>query len=149
MIDRQYIDQLVQEKVNNTHIFPVSITVSKSNNIIIILDSDESISIDDCIAVSRQVESNLDREKDDFELNVSSAGLTQPLTQVRQYKKNIDHQLDITLQDQQKISGYLKAVDEEGIEILETIRIKKQLKTRDIVRLRYADINTAKLIITF
>ena len=88
MINRDLIIQLTEEKLKKDQ-FIVEVTVGQANRISVLLDSETGITIDDCIQVSRHIESNLDREAEDFELQVSSAGLGQPFKVHRQYIKNL------------------------------------------------------------
>ena len=84
MIDKRVVEKIVQEAIAGTDKFVVEISITRSNTIFIYMDSDTHITIDDCIAISRQVEHSLDREKEDFELQVSSYGLDRPLVLLRQ-----------------------------------------------------------------
>ena len=88
MIDKVKVAELVNEKLTDDQ-FLVEVTVSSSNVIHVMVDSDTGISINQIVEISRFVESNFDREVEDFELSVFSAGLSEPLSLVRQYKKNI------------------------------------------------------------
>jgi len=88
MIDKLKIAELVNEKLTEDQ-FLVDVTVSSSNVIHVMVDSDTGISINQIVEISRFIEGNLDREVEDFELSVFSAGLSEPFTLVRQYKKNV------------------------------------------------------------
>lgn len=97
MITTEIIQNLVDEKLEGTSIYAVDITVSPGNVIKVELDGDEGISIDDCVLVSRHIEGGFDREQEDFELKVMSAGIGEPLKVDRQYHKNIGREVDIRL----------------------------------------------------
>ena len=79
----------------NPSLFLVNLTIGADNGIKVVLDGDEGVSLQDCVDVSRAIEHNLDREEEDFSLEVTSAGATSPLTLPRQYNKNIGRKLQV------------------------------------------------------
>ncbi|MFN3138678.1 MAG: ribosome assembly cofactor RimP [Allomuricauda sp.] len=79
----------------NPSLFLVNLTIGADNSIKVVLDGDEGVSLQDCMDVSRAIEHNLDREEEDFSLEVTSAGATSPLTLPRQYNKNIGRKLQV------------------------------------------------------
>ena len=85
---KEKVEQLIAEGVEGTDIFLVKLTVSSSNDINVLLDSDSGLTLSHCRSISRAIESSLDREDEDFSLTVSSAGVGEPLV-LRQYKKNV------------------------------------------------------------
>lgn len=115
MIDRKKIEGLIDEKLSGTDRFLVELKISEANNIQVFIDSDSQVSISDCVQVSRQIESNLDREEEDFELHVSSAGLDTPLRTLRQYKKHIGQMLRLKMKDGSHYLLQLEEVNDEGI----------------------------------
>ena len=124
MIDRNVILQLVEEKLASTEMFLVDVAVKTGNVIVVEIDSDEAVSIDDCVALSRWLEEHLDRDKEDFELEVGSAGITSPFKVLRQYVKNIGNEVEILLKAGVKLTGVLKEADENGI----VVTVEKQVK---------------------
>ncbi|MEI6696654.1 MAG: ribosome assembly cofactor RimP [Bacteroidota bacterium] len=152
MISKQKIADLIEEHLAGTDKFLVEFSVSPFNQIIVFIDGDQGVTISDCIALSRKIESNLDREIEDFELDVSSGGLDLGLRVNRQYIKNIGRTVDVKLNDNTKLSGVLKAVDEHSIS-LELLPSKKKKKTDEIVELNktidFKDIKETKIVITF
>ena len=84
----------------------------------------DSVSIDDCANLTRAIESHFDREKEDYELEVGSAGLTSPFKVKRQYEKYLDEEVEVLTNDGRKLKGTLKSVDEETF----TIGIAKKVK---------------------
>ncbi len=153
MIDRKRIIALIEEKLTSEQ-FIVDVEVSGSNQISVVIDSENGISIDDCIQISRQIEGNLDREEEDFELQVASAGLGQPLKVFRQFMKNIDREMEVVLKDGQKLEGILRSASENGFE-LETSKKeqvegkkKKELVTR-LHSISFDQAKTVKNIIKF
>ena len=124
MIDKDIINSLVEEKLKGTDYYLVDISVSPDNTISIEIDNDNGVSIDDCVALSRYVDENLDREKEDFELEVGSSGVTSPFKILRQYLKNIGNEIEMLLKSGIKLIGVLKDADENGA----TITVEKKVK---------------------
>lgn len=153
MIDKNKIADIVKEKLTSDQ-FLVDVNVSATNVINIMVDSDSGISINQIVEISRFVESNLDREEEDFELSVFSAGLTEPFHLLRQYKKNIDTEIEVLYKNGQKISGILKSANESVIELEVTTKEKvegskkKELVTR-VHSIDYSEIKEAKKILKF
>jgi ribosome maturation factor RimP len=153
MIDRNKITQLIEDKLTEEQ-FIVSLDVTPTSQIMVTLDSMNGITIDDCVQISRLVEGSLDREEDDFELQVSSAGLGQPLKVYRQFEKNIGQEMEVVLTNGEKLEGLLKSADQDGFELETTKREKleghkkKQLITR-VHRIAFDEAKTVKNIIKF
>ena len=105
--------------------FLVKAEVKGANRIEVEVDHDsEPVDIDTIVALTKHIEAGLDREKEDFELEVSSAGLTTPLVGVRRYRKFIGKELEVLLKKGVKEKGVLVSADEEGF-VLEVIRMEK------------------------
>jgi ribosome maturation factor RimP len=154
MITKEKIRQLVEERTEGTANYIVDINIAPGNKITIEIDSDKGVTIKDCIDVSRYVEQNLDREKEDFELQVSSPGLNQPFKIFKQYVKNIGRMVDVITRGGEKITGKLVAADEEGIKLESEIKMKdektKKRKTiKKIIDLDYSNIKETKVVISF
>jgi len=153
MIDKVKIAELVNEKLTDDQ-FLVDVTVSSSNVIHVMVDSDTGISINQIVEISRFVEGNLDREVEDFELSVFSAGLSEPFRLVRQYKKNVGTEIDVLLVSGQKLSGLITNADEQGINLEVTTKEKtegskkKELVTR-VHKFDYQEIKEAKKVLKF
>ena len=94
MISTEQVEKLANEHLEGTPNYLVNVNVSRANKIIVIIDNDHGgIKVNDCVSLSKFIEDGLDREKEDFELEVSSAGIDFPLANLRQYKKNINRML--------------------------------------------------------
>lgn len=135
-------------------LFLVDLKISASSDITVILDGDQGVTLQDCLDASRAVEFNLDREAHDFGLQVMSAGLSEPLESPRQFRKNIDREIEVILKDSSKVEGRLVAVDEEKIVLqLEYRRPKLIGKGKeDVVEDReipYTEISKALVVIKF
>ena len=154
MITIDSIKKITDTKIAEGTNFIVDIVVKPGNKIIVLLDNDNGISIKDCVEMSRHIESSLDREKDDFELNVMSPGLTEPLKTLRQYQKNIGKQIDVVTKEGKKISGRLNSAEENGIELESKVKEKvegkkgKQLIINNI-KLTFSQIKETKIVISF
>ena len=153
MIDKAHIAELVNEKLADDQ-FLVDVTVSSSNVIHIMVDSDNGISINQIVEISRYVEGKLDRDAEDFELSVFSAGLSEPFRLVRQYRKNVGTEIEVVLSNGQKMAGVLQKADDQGIDLEVTTKEKiegskkKELVTR-VHQFAYAEIKEAKTILKF
>lgn len=147
MINKQLIIKLAEAELKGTDKFLVDVTLGKGNKISVVLDSDSSIGIDDCIEVSRFIESNLDRELEDFELHVSSAGLDQPIRLLRQYKKYIDKEVSVLRAEGKKLMGVLKAIDKNQIKLFIPANKKKKTKEENL-EILLSDIKETKAIIS-
>ena len=149
MINPEKIKQLIEQKIQGTDVFLVEVQISGSNDIVVFLDSDNKITIEDCKSVSRFIESNLDREVEDFSLQVSSAGLDRPLKLQRQYLKNIGQQVKVTKNDGVVETGILLAVEDDGIAIEnEKLSKKKKDDLKEIIKINFEEIKETKLIIS-
>jgi len=124
MIDKNIIIQLVEGQLASSESYLVDVIIKPGNLIVVEIDNDEAVGIDDCVALSRYIESQLDREVEDFELEVGSAGITSPFKVLRQYQKNIGNEVEILLKKGVKLTGVLKSADENGI----VVTIEKQVK---------------------
>ncbi len=110
----------VKELVNNAleerkDLFLLDLRVSENNTITVIIDGDNGVTVEDCVFLSRAVEHHLDREEQDFSIEVTSAGATSPFVNKRQYKKNIGRFLAIKTKDNQEYEGKLANCNDEGI----------------------------------
>lgn len=152
MIAKEIIEKLVREKLDE-RMFIVEINVSSTNVIHIFVDSYDGMTIEQCIAISRNVEHNLDREEEDFALEVSSPGLTESFKVKEQYIKYTGKAIKVVTEDQ-KLEGLLKSTSDEGI-VLETSgkeKVEGQKKKQLVVKeynLKYDDIKSAKAVISF
>lgn len=127
MISKKTVLALAEERINelNCGLFIVELTISATNVIHLELDKEEGyVSINECMSVSRNIEHNLDRESEDFELHVSSAGLDKPLRVLAQYTKNIGREVKVITKDGKKQQGLLVAASENEL-TLETSHFDK------------------------
>ena len=124
MIEKAVVTQLVEEHLQASNPYLVDVTIKPGNYIVVEIDSDDSVSIDDCVALSQYIEAHLDRDVEDYELEVGSAGITSPFKVLRQYQKNIGNEVEMLLKSGAKKVGVLTAVDLSGA----TISVEKKVK---------------------
>lgn len=124
MIDKNEIIRFVEEKLSESANYLVDVVIKPGNLIIVEIDNDEAVNIDDCVELSRYLESKLDRDAEDFELEVGSAGITSPFKVLRQYRKYTGKEVEILLKSGMKFTGILKSADENGI----VVTIEKKIK---------------------
>lgn len=154
MITQETVTGLIEEKIAGTDMFIVEVSVRPGNVIDVTLDSDSGITIEACTEVHRHLLHAMDRDVEDYALEVSSPDLTKPLRVVRQYMKNVGRDLSVKKVDKTKVEGELIEAGVEGIKLKTTqkeeVPGKKGKKTveRDI-QLAYADIAEAKIMIRF
>jgi len=153
MIDKAIIAAIVNEKLTEDQ-FLVDVTVSSSNVIHVMVDSDSGISINQIVEISRFIEEKLDREVEDFELSVFSAGLSEPFSLVRQYKKNIGTEIEVLLTNGMKLIGLMTKADDQGIDLEVTTKEKAEgSKKKELVTtvhpIVYSEIKEAKKILKF
>ena len=152
---REKVAQLLETALDeNKSLFLIDLNISEDNQIRVILDGDEGVTVEDCIAVSRVIEHNLDREEYDFSLEVMSAGVSEPLTLPRQYKRNIGRVLKVKTTKEEKIEGELIAANDESCTLTWSAREPKpvgkgKLTFQKDAVLPFTDIMEANVMITF
>lgn len=120
MIKKEQIIELANQKIEGTPLFLVDVKVSPSNKIEVYVDGDNGIGISDCVSISRHIEGNLDREIEDYSLEVSSPDATKPLKLSRQYLKHVGRDFEIQLNDGTQLTGKLIEVNPAGEIVIET-----------------------------
>ena len=105
MIDKSALIETLTKGMADTDLFLVDVTIGKDNRIVVEIDSDTAVDIEECIRLTRLVENDFDRDVEDYELEIGSAGLTSPLKVVRQYVKNIGNEVEVLTADG-KAEGY-------------------------------------------
>lgn len=124
------------------------------NKIIVLIDREGGVGINQCVEVSRFIEKSLDRDAEDFELEVSSAGLDAPFKVLRQYQKNIGKEVDVKLADGKKVKGQLIEANEKGITVQQVSKEKiegrkaKQTVEKNL-SFTFPEIKETKVVIKF
>lgn len=152
MINKEIVRNVVNSFIAGTDIFLVELKVSTTNTISVLLNKPSGITIEECASLSRQIETKLDREQEDFELKVSSPGLNTPFRVREQYEMSIGKPVEVVDNEGGKTKGILKNVEGEGFEI-ETERVKnkknKKNKTLEQISFNFDEVKTVKEIIKF
>lgn len=151
-------EELVQNLVNeaiaeNQELFLIDLTISAGNKILITVDGDKGVPLSECVRISRHVEHNLDRDNEDFSLEVSTPGATTPLVNNRQYKKNIGRNLEVKT-EAEKFEGKLVGVSENDITLEWKAREPKPIGKGKVTVVKqatvaYNNIKEAKVKIIF
>jgi len=148
MVEKQRIQELVEEFVKGSSLFVVAVKVSSANRITVLADKRDGITIDECAAIHRHIENNLDREKEDFELQVSSPGLDLPFCVIEQYYKNEGKKVEVIDDEGTKYSGKLKNVTEGGFELEIELKIKGKTKELKDISFNFDQVKTTRVILT-
>lgn len=148
---KELLDQALED---NKSLFLIDFKITGNNQIKVIIDGDQGVTVNDCIAVSRAIEHNIDREETDFSLDVASSGVSEPLSIPRQYIKNIGRTLKVQTQNNDVLEGKLSRADENEIELNWKAREPKPIgKGKVTVQkeavLEYKDIVEATVMIKF
>jgi len=154
VIVRADIIELAKEHLEETDFFLVDVLVKPQNSIIVILDGDNGVMIEDCVAMSRHIEGSLDREEDDFDLRVMSAGIGQPFKMLRQFKKNIGKGVCVRMLDETETEGVLVKASVNSLKVKgfpaprkKGQKPSKHEKEPEIVELDFSRVKEAKIII--
>jgi ribosome maturation factor RimP len=153
MIDSDLVKKLVEEKLDD-NMFLVDITVNERNVINIFVDSYDGLTIDQCINISRHVEHSFDRDEEDFELQVSSPGLSANFKVKEQYKKYVGRSVEVVLNAGVELEGIILSTTDEGITFETSTRelVEGHKKKQVVVKqhqLKYDEIKSAKAVISF
>lgn len=136
MIDKQLLTDTVLRAIEGTDNFLVDVRVSPSNEIVVEIDSPEGVDIDTCAAITRTIEQEFDRDVEDYELEVGSAGLTAPMRVRGQFLKNIGNPVEVLTRDGRKLHGTLMGVNDDASEftVAVDVKVKEPGAKRPVVR---------------
>ena len=154
MISKDSIYQAIEQRLTNTDYYIVDVKVAPDNRISVEIDSFDGVSLEYCIEVHRYIESQFDREVEDYELEVSSAGLTEPFKVTKQYEKNLGNEVEVLTKSGKKITGVLVEANDTdfGLQIEKTEKpegSKRKVTVIEDITLAYEDIKYTKYIIRF
>ncbi len=130
MIDKATVIKAVEAAIAPTDLFIVDVTVSPANEIVVELDSPGVMDVDTCADIARAVEAKLDRDVEDYELEVGSAGLTSPFKVIQQYQKNIGNEVEVLTRSGRKFTGVLTEVTADGF----TVEVDRKVQTEGAKR---------------
>ncbi len=154
MIEKKTVCQIVEEWLEGKDYFLVEVTVSPDDKIVVEIDHAEGVWIEDCVELSRFIESKLNREEEDYELEVGSAGIGQPFKVLQQYYNHVGSDVEVLTKDDRKLTGVLKDADEEKF----VVAVQKKVKVEGAKRpklmeedetFRYDEIKYTKYLISF
>ena len=152
MINEAIIKSYLEEELIRRELFLVEVSVRPANKISVFIDNMKGVTLEECIGISRYLENRLDRDTEDFELEVSSPGLDKPLKLPVQYDKNIGRSLDVVKTDGIKFTGKLLSRNEEGIKLETEVKTKDSKgKKRTVIaeqEIKFEEIKTAKVVIS-
>jgi ribosome maturation factor RimP len=154
MIDKKELTAVIEKALDGSKMFLVELKVSGDNVIDVQLDSLESITIDDCIAVNNAVHEAFDQDVEDYELTVGSYSLTDPFKVLQQYEKNVGGEVEVLTADGKKLKGTLTAANAQEFTITVPTKTKVEGKKRpEIVDVehtfKYDEIKYTKNILQF
>lgn len=148
MIDRTKVEKLVNDYIRGTDIFLVAVKVSRDNKITVSIDTETGVTLEQCVELNRFIEQNLDREEEDYELEVSSPGIGYPFVVKEQYLKNKGKLIEVLSKTGEKFRGVLKNVTDTGFEI-ECSSKKKSKSGVNNICFNFDGIKSAKEVLIF
>lgn len=154
MIDKAKVSKIVDEWLDGKDYFVVDISVSPDDKVVVEIDHAEGVWIDDCVELSRYIESRLNRDEEDYELEVGSAGIGQPFKIPRQYQIHIGDDVEVMTSDNRKLTGTLKDANDDHFTIIIKEKIKPEGGKRPVLTDReltfsYGDVKYTKYLLSF
>ena len=154
MIAKQKVTEIVNEWLADKEYFLVDVNVSADNCISVEIDHAEGVWIEDCVQLSKHIEGNLNRDEEDYELEVGSAGIGQPFKVLKQYLIHIGKEVEVLTRDGKKLEGVLKDANEENITLTVLKKVKPEGAKRpklveEDITYTYNDIKYTKYLISF
>lgn len=126
MIDKRQITEIVEKWLEDKEYFLTDLTIDEDNRIVVEIDHKDGVWIEDCVELSKFVEANLNRDKEDFELEVGSAGLGQPFKVLQQYINHIGKDVEVIVKTGVKFIGILKDADDRGFVVTVKRKVKEE-----------------------
>ena len=133
MVDKKVVKQLVDEWLQDNDYFLVDIAISPDDKIVVEIDHADGVWIEDCVSLSKYIEDHLSREKEDYELEVGSAGIGQPFKVLQQYQNHIGKDVEVLDNQGNKSKGVLKSVDGEDFVVTVSEKVKKEGVKRPVL----------------
>jgi len=154
MIEKKKVTELCEEWLEGKEYFLVDASVDADNRIVVEIDHKDGVWIEDCCELSRFIEDHLDRDVEDFELEVGSAGIGQPLKVLQQYVNHVGSEVEVLTAQGKKMQGRLTAADAEGFTLVTQEKQKLEGKKRPQLvdvehRFGYDDVKWVKAVIDF
>ena len=154
MIDKSIVKKLVDGWLEGKEYFLCDLSISADARIVVEIDHEEGVWIEDCVELSKFIEAGLDREQEDFELEVGSAGIGQPFKVLRQYEIHLGEQVEVLTREGKKFVGELSNVTPEEFTVTVTQKVKKEGQKRPVMEevdytFKYMDVKYTKYVIDF
>lgn len=154
MIDKNIVKAIVDEWLVGKDYFLTDLDISADDRIVVEIDHKDGVWIDDCVELSKYIEDHLDRDQEDYELEVGSAGIGQPFKVVQQYVNHVGDLIEVQTLAGEKLKGTLREADADGFTLTVTKKIKVEGAKRpkpveEDIHLAYTDVQWAKYVIDF
>ncbi len=154
MIDKKALTDFIESRLENTDLFLVDVEVSPANEIKVEVDSMTGVDIDKCVELSREIEQQFDRDVEDYELEVGSAGITAPFKVKRQYEKNIGRDVEVLAGDGKKYKGTLLNAGDDSFTVAVEEKVKPEGAKRPVIQrversFNYNDVKQTKYLFQF
>ncbi|MBE6282512.1 MAG: ribosome assembly cofactor RimP [Bacteroides sp.] len=154
MISKNVVEGIVNEWLEDKEYFLVDVAISLDNKIVVEIDHAEGVWIDDCVELSRFIESKLNREEEDFELEVGSAGIGQPFKVLKQYLNHVGREVEVLTKEGKKMEGILKEADTEKFVVTVQKKVKPEGAKRpklvdEDITFMYDEVKYTKYLISF
>lgn len=149
MIEKAKIENLVTDFVKDKGMFLVTVKVSSANKITVLVDTMKGISIDECVSLHLYLEEHLDREVEDYEMQVSSPGLDSPFLVLNQYYKNEGKKVEVIDIEGNKVIGILKNVTIGGFDLDTEIKVKGIGKEMKEISFNFDQVKTTRIVLVF
>ena len=150
MIDKDLLSKTVADAIAGTDLYVVEIAIRPDNNILVEIDSPTGVDIDSCAAITRKIEETFDRDTEDYELEVGSAGITSDFKVRGQYEKNLGNEVEVLTRDGRKLHGVLTEVADGNITDTDVeftvevpVKIKEPGAKRPVVRQEAVKLSSA------
>ena len=133
MIDKNVVRDLVEEWLKGKEYFLVDVEISPDDRIVVEIDHADGVWLEDCVELSRYIEDRLDRDEEDYELEVGSAGLGQPFKVPQQYVNFIGKNVEVLDNEGKKVKGVLKSVDGNDFTVTVSEKVRQEGKKRPVM----------------
>ena len=153
MIRKVHIVELSEAFLKDSANYLIDVNIRSGNRISIFIENDEHVSIKDCIALSKHIESQFDREQQDFELEVSSPGIDSPFRHERQFVKYVGKEIEILMSNGDKFSGELLGSDSKSIQYLpskkgRSKKLDQTTNSKETMTVLLSEVKETRLVIT-
>lgn len=154
MIEKKTVSAIVNEWLEGKDYFLVDVNITPDNKIMVEIDHKEGVWIEDCVELSRYIDEKLNRDEEDYELEVGSAGIGQPFKVLQQYVNHVGSDVEVLTKAGKKLTGVLTAADEDKFTITSQVKVKEEGAKRPKLMdqeqtFAYDEIKYTKYLISF